>query len=165
MKHVRWPASAALAIAVGLTAPPPAAAQTVDPDGAGVSHLNPGLRIYVGMWSTHVLDIGRGLKQNWLVGAGWRGYYGGTFINSFGDRSFVAGIQRTLVRGDSGAVVPAFGYRLGIVTGYDERFTRIARKVPVLPMAQIKGDFEMGRTGLEVGWAGLVASLVPTMSF
>jgi hypothetical protein len=159
----RWGAAAALAAVLAVTALPPAAAQATDAGSERAINLDRGFRIYVGMWSTHLRDIGRGLRQNWLVAAGWRGWYGGTFINSFGDRSFVAGIERTVARGSGGPVIPGVGYRLGIVTGYDERFIGIAGRVPALPMAQVTGEVAVGPTAVEVGWAGLVASLVPSL--
>lgn len=138
-----------------------AIAQDPDPPTGSSSRL----RIYVGMWSTHIRDLGRGISNNWLVGLGWRGLYGGTFVNSYGNRSFTAGIQRTVARGEHNAVVPSLGYRLGVVSGYDERFMSIASWAPVLPMAQLLGSLEAGRTGLDLGWAGLVATMGPHFRF
>lgn len=138
-----------------------AIAQDLDPPTGSSSRL----RIYVGMWSTHIRDLGRGMSNNWLVGLGWRGLYGGTFVNSFGNRSFAAGIQRTVARGQHNAVVPSLGYRLGVVSGYDERFISIASRLPVLPMAQLLGSLEAGPTGLDLGWAGLVATISPHFRF
>ena len=124
-----------------------------------------GFRIYVGMWTMHLKDLTRGLDNNWLLGVSWRGYYAGTFVNSYGGRAVTAGIQRTVARGADAQVVPSLGYRLGFVTGYDERFMGIASKTPVLPLAQVVGDVEMGPTGLELAWAGLIASLGPNIRF
>jgi len=122
-----------------------------------------GVRVHVGMWTSHLSRIGHGLDANWLVALGWRGLYGGTFVNSFGDRAFAAGIQRRLARTDDGTMVTGLGYRLGLVTGYDERLTGLAGRIPVLPAAQLLGDFAMGRTGLEVAWVGKVATMSPFM--
>jgi hypothetical protein len=118
------------------------------------------------MWSTHFRDLRRGLSNNWLIGLGWGRFYGGTFVNSFGHRSFTAGIQRTVAKSDEdGAIVRSFGYRLGVVSGYDERFISIASWTPVLPLAQLLGSLETGRTGLDVGWAGLVGTVGPSFRF
>jgi hypothetical protein len=122
-------------------------------------------RIYVGMWTAHLRDLRRGFDNNWLVGVVWRGYYAGTFVNSYRRRAFTAGIQGAIVRGENGAIVPGVGYRLGLVTGYDGRFSAIATKTPVLPVAQLLGDVQVGPTGVELGWAGLVASLGPKFRF
>lgn len=147
-----------------LTAAPLGSAAAQDA-GASARTRSSAVRLYVGMWSTHLRDFSRGLRNNWLVGLGWRGLYGGTFVNSFGNRSFTAGIQQTVARGEDATVIPSLGYRLGVVSGYDERFMSIASWAPVLPMAQVLGGLESGRTGLEVGWAGLVATLGPHFRF
>lgn len=147
-----------------LTAAPLDSAAAQDAD-ASARTPSSAVRLYVGMWSTHLRDLSRGLRNNWLVGLGWRGLYGGTFVNSFGNRSFTAGIQQTVARGEDATVIPSVGYRLGVVSGYDERFMSIASWAPVLPMAQVLGGLESGRTGLELGWAGLVATLGPHFRF
>lgn len=125
----------------------------------------PDFRLYVGLWSTHFRDIRRGLRQNWLLGMTAHGWYAGTFINSFGSRSVTVGIQRTMTRGVKGSVTPSVGYRLGIVTGYDERFWSLAGKSPVLPFPQLLGGLDSGNLGMELGLAPLVATLGPNFSF
>jgi hypothetical protein len=150
------------AACVGAASPGTAAAQ--DP-GTAASSEPPSVRVYVGLWTTHFRDIGKGLRQNWLLGVNYRGFYGGTFVNSFGGRSFTAGIQRTVARGADGTVVPRAGYRLGLVTGYDERFWSLAGKTPVLPFPQILGGVDSGITGIELGIAPLVATLGPNLFF
>ena len=121
------------------------------------------LRLHLGMWTSHLSDIRRGLDTNWLVAVGWRGAFGGTFINSFGDRAFALGIERAVSRIEDGRVARGVGYRLGLVTGYDERLVPVASRVPVLPALQLTGDLSVGRTGVEVAWAGKVATVGPFM--
>ena len=125
----------------------------------------PRLRVYVGLWTTHFRDIKQGLTQNWLLGVNYRGAYAGTFVNSFGNRSFTAGIQRTVARGAGGTFVPSAGYRLGLVTGYGEEFWSLAGKMPVLPFPQLLGGVDSGITGVELGIAPLVATLGPNLFF
>ncbi|HSW29875.1 MAG TPA: hypothetical protein VLH75_10375 [Longimicrobiales bacterium] len=55
------------------------------------------------------------------------------------------------------------GYRLGLVSRYDERLLGLAGKTPVLPALQVMGDLAMGRTGVELAWAGRVATMSPFM--
>jgi hypothetical protein len=112
------------------------------------------------MWSTHILDINRGLGNNSLIGISYRGFFGATFINSYGARTLSAGIQRNLSPNASGAVKPVLGYRAGLLTGYDERFFGIGDKLPVLPFVQLLGNIDWNRFGLEVAYAGIVASVV-----
>lgn len=140
--------------------PVPGGAQSTSPDERGAPH---GMRLHVGMWTTHLSRPGRGLDANWLVAVGWRGLYGGTFVNSFSDRSFAVGIERSMARSGDGPVATGVGYRLGLVTGYDERLHGLAGKLPVLPALQVMGDVAVGRTGLELAWAGKVATMGPFM--
>jgi hypothetical protein len=122
-----------------------------------------GVRLHVGMWTSHLSSVSKGLDANWLVAMGWRGVYGGTFVNSFGRRAFAVGIERPLARDEGGSVDAGLGYRFGLVTGYDERLIGLAAKTPVLPALQVMGDVAVGRTGLELAWAGKVATMSPFM--
>lgn len=145
-------------VLLSLAVPSPGAAQVADERSRG--H---GLRLHVGMWTSHLARVRHGLEHNWLVAVGWRGLYGGTFVNSFGDRAFAAGIERSLTRSAEGTVTRGLGYRLGVVTGYDERLTGLAGKIPVFPALQVMGDLAVGRTGMELAWAGKVATMSPFM--
>ena len=127
--------------------------------------VNPQLRVYVGMWTIHFRDLGGGFQQNWTLGVAWRGMIAGTFINSYGDRAYLAGLQGTMARGSDGTVVPRLGYRVGLLTGYDDRFLPIASKVPALPMVQLLGGLDSRGAGVELAWAGLVSSLGPSLAF
>jgi len=122
-----------------------------------------GVRVHVGMWTSHLSNLSKGLDANWLVAMGWKGLYGGTFVNSFGSRAFAFGIERPLVRDDGSGVSAGLGYRLGLVTGYDERLMGLAAKTPAIPALQVMGDVAVGRTGLELAWAGKVATMGPFM--
>lgn len=158
------PRTYALLLAIVCALPAPAYAQAAAVEGPSPDRSSPyGVRLHIGMWTTHLSQLGRGLDSNWLLALGWRGVYGGTFINSFGKRTFAAGIERPLVRNDDGSVVTGLGYRMGVVTGYDERLTRLAGKIPIFPAFQIIGDVGVGPTGLEVAWAGKVATMGPFM--
>jgi hypothetical protein len=117
-------------------------------------------RIYLGMWSTHIRDIAEGMSPNSLIGLAWRGYFGATFINSFGDRSVAVGLQRNFSPSGQSAVTTALGYRFGLVTGYDDRFFGIGHMVPALPFAQLVGTIDFRSLGLELNYSGIVASFV-----
>ncbi|HUE96197.1 MAG TPA: hypothetical protein VMN39_06035 [Longimicrobiaceae bacterium] len=142
---------------------------TAFPSTGGAQQASPetqshyGVRLHIGMWTSHLGNVSKGLDANWLVAMGWRGLYGGTFVNSFGRRAFAVGIERPLVRDDGGGVNTGLGYRFGLVTGYDERLIGLAAKTPVLPALQVMGDVAVGRTGLELAWAGKVATMSPFM--
>src|SRR5690606_4966894 len=112
---------------------------------------------------THLRDIDRGLKQNSLFGIAYRGFFAGTFINSFGDRSVSAGVQRNFSEAASGSLTRMFGYRLGLIAGYDERLFGIGDIFPVLPFAQIVGALHWRRVGVELAYSGVVASIMTSM--
>jgi hypothetical protein len=115
-------------------------------------------RLYVGMWTIHFRDLDRGLDNNWAVGLSWGRLYGATFINSFGKRAYSVGVQRAVARWNSRLVSAGLGYRVGIVTGYDERLFPLAGETPVLPLFQPLITLDANRLGLELSYAGVIAS-------
>lgn len=117
-------------------------------------------RVYLAMWTTHLRDLTGGLLPNSLIGFAYRGYYAGTFINSYGDRAVVAGMQRSFSTPRSGSLTTAIGYRAGVLTGYDERFLGIGDKIPALPFFQLVGTVDYRRVGVELAYSGIVASVI-----
>jgi hypothetical protein len=116
-------------------------------------------RVYVGMWSTHLRDLNRGLGANSLIGLAYRGFFGATFVNSYGNRAVSVGLQRSFSAPKDGAVTTALGYRVGIITGYDDRFLGIGDKLPALPFAQLVAGMDIRNVGVELAYAGIVASV------
>lgn len=123
--------------------------------------------LYPGMFTFHLEPGSR--DDNWnnqLIAGTYKGYFAGTFINSFYDRGYAAGIQRVW---DTEQLSDNFknsvGYRVGLVYGYDERLAPIAGKVPVLPFPQIYDDITWKHVGVELSWcvdtvsAGFVVTL------
>src|SRR5262245_22757181 len=53
-------------------------------------------RLYFGMWTTHLKEHVVAFDNNWVIGMSYHGYFGATFINSFGRRAFSGGLQRTI---------------------------------------------------------------------
>ncbi|MBR9988449.1 MAG: hypothetical protein KFH98_01780 [Gemmatimonadetes bacterium] len=137
--------------------PATASAGVPDDDHAVVEALR--TRFYVGMWTSHVRDPARGLDGNAMVGGSYRGFFGATFVNSYGDRALAAGIQRGITQANR-SVTTSLGYRVGLVTGYDERFLPIAAHTPLIPFAQIVGGLDHRRFGAELAYAGLTASVL-----
>ncbi len=123
--------------------------------------------LYPGMVTFHLEPGSR--DDNWnnqLIAGTYKGYFAGTFINSFYDRGYAVGIQRMW---DTEQLSDNFknsvGYRLGLVSGYDERMVPIAAKTPVLPFPQIIDDITWKHVGIELSWcvdtvsAGFVVTL------
>lgn len=89
-----------------------------------------------------------------MVGLTLRGYFAGSFINTFGDRTYAAGVARALTAGALGSGARyTLGYRLGGLYGYDSRLTWLAAKTPVIPLAQITVNAEWKRMGVQLGWS------------
>ena len=149
-------AACALVAFAGLSSP---AAATAPADTGSVRASAERTRVYFGMWSTHLRDISEGLDANSLIGVSYRGYYCATFINSFGDRALSLGLQRSFTPGSRRSLTTALGYRAGILTGYDERFFGIGDKLPVVPFVQIMGTVDIRNVGVELAYAGVVASV------
>jgi hypothetical protein len=123
------------------------------------------MRLYVGMWTLHLKDPAYKLDNNWLVGITWRGYFVGTFLNSYGKRAYTAGIQRPIVQDGSGAMQSMLGFRVGAISGYDGRFMKIARETPVLPIVSAFGMVEYQRIGIEVSYTFVIVSAAVTYRF
>jgi hypothetical protein len=109
--------------------------------------------------------LGRAGLTNRAIGIAWDGYYGATFINSFGDRAFSAGVQGTLARWEPGRTTVGLGYRAGLITGYDEPFIPLAGKTPVVPLVQPLLLVDGQRLGLELSYSGVIASAALNVRF
>jgi hypothetical protein len=123
-------------------------------------------RIYLGMWTSHLReDRRRGFMNNWGVGAAVKGYFGATFLNSYGGRAFTAGIQRTVASTPAARVNAFVGYRLGLLTGYDRRLIALAAKTPVLPFVQPFVCVDVDRVGVELSYTFVVLSIATSYKF
>jgi hypothetical protein len=141
---------------------PGASAQLPGPKGSSAENAAAAKtverRLYVGMWTIHFRDLDRGLDNNWLLALSWGRIYGATFINSFGRRAYSAGVQRAVARWNWPIISAGLGYRVGLVTGYDERLFPLAGETPVLPLLQPLITLDAKRLGLELSYSGVIAS-------
>jgi len=81
----------------------------------------------------------------------------GTLLNSFSDRAFVVGVQRNLYTNQlSSNTKMNIGYRLGLMSGYDERMSVYAKYLPVLPIPELYVDFAYKNFGAELSYVGVV---------
>lgn len=122
-------------------------------------------RVYVAMWTTHLKNKFVRLDNNWVAGLSHRGWFGATFLNSYDRRAFTGGIQRTIAATAPRPVRLALGYRLGFVTGYDERFVELAKKTPVLPLVQPFLLLDVLHVGIEVQYTFIVVSTAVSYRF
>ena len=122
-------------------------------------------RLYAGMWTTHLKDDAVVLDSNWAIGLTAGGYFAAAFLNSYGEPAFAGGLQRTLVSSAPRAVIASVGYRLGVITGYDGRLMRVARKTPVLPLVQPFAMLDVHRVGIEVSCTFVIVSVATSFRF
>ena len=122
-------------------------------------------RLYFGMWTTHLKHDVVALDNNWVVGGSYRGVFGATFLNSFGRRAFTAGFQRTIIAAEPRPFGASLGLRVGLVSGYDGRFMRIARDTPVLPFIQPFVSLDVQHIGVEISYTFVVVSVVTSYRF
>ncbi len=122
-------------------------------------------RVYFGMWTTHLKYDVITLENNWMFGLTTRGYFAATFRNSFDRRAFAAGLQRSIVTTHDRPIDLSLGYRLGLISGYDGRFMRIALDTPVMPLIQPFVTLEAGRLGVEVSYTFVVVSAALSFGF
>ena len=122
-------------------------------------------RLYFGMWTMHLRRDVWALDNNWAIGLAWHGFFGATFMNSFGRRAFTGGLQRTIVSTRPAPIGASIGYRLGVVTGYDGRFMPLARKTPVLPLVQPFVSIDVTHVSVEVSYTFVVVSVAASYKF
>ena len=97
--------------------------------------------------------------SNDLPGGVYKGVFAGTLINSFNDRAYVFGIQRDVyTKKFSNNWQINSGYRLGLITGYDSRMSKVADKTKVLPLPEVYSDFMYKKVGIELSWSMVVVS-------
>ncbi len=113
--------------------------------------------LYLGMWTYH-FEAGEG--QDWnnqLLALAYKGYYGGTFINTHCDRTWSLGVQRTWHQKQYGALDIELGYRMGMMYGYKKYLTLFDTRF--FPLFQVVADIEYKNFGIEFSWAGVVATV------
>lgn len=108
--------------------------------------------LYAGMWSRHFINHDDDYRSNHeLLGLCYRGMFLGTFRNSHDNRGWGAGVQRDVYRGSMRDATWRFGYRAGIVYGYDELSVFDTK---FFPFVQTYADLSYKQGGVELSWAG-----------
>ena len=122
-------------------------------------------RVLVGMITTHLYNLDELPTNNNAIGAIYRGVLGATFITTHGPRGFVAAIERSWFEGTLGPARTMFGFRTGLVYGYDERLFGLAGKTPILPYGQPVALIRLGPVSLDFTYTWVVVSLTAGISF
>jgi hypothetical protein len=123
-------------------------------------------RFIFGLWALHPYEP-QFPEIEWTRGFGFAfsQWFAATFVNSYDERSFIAGIERYWVRGSWGVADFGAGYRVGVVTGYDERLVSWAEDVPLLPFGGLVGWFDAGPFGLDVYYVYRAITLETSVRF
>lgn len=114
------------------------------------------------MWSYHLIpqsEKSDNETNNLLLGV-YRGFFLGTYSDSFGHRNYGAGVQRywlqTPLKHDFEYYL---GYRLGLVYGYGRNIIDMGDLTPpVFPFAQVITSITWKHFGWEVSYTGIVIS-------
>ncbi|MGC1952945.1 MAG: hypothetical protein WA970_10320 [Gammaproteobacteria bacterium] len=106
---------------------------------------------YLGMWSHHFLkDNDQYETTNNLIGISYGGYYFGTFVNSYDDRTWSGGVQRDVYGSRWRRLNLESGYRAGLLYGYD---TITLGNTKLGPLFQVYADVSYRQFGLQFSWA------------
>lgn len=136
----------------------PAPAQAQDADGirrsawsAVIGERTHRRRLTAAIWAMHPYDP-QFPELDWTGGLAfsWSQWFLASFVNSYDERSFMAGIERTWAQGVVGYLELGVGYRAGVVTGYDERLLSLAGHTPVLPFAGVLVWGDLGPAAVDL---------------
>lgn len=123
-------------------------------------------RAIAGIWALHPFEP-QFPEVEWTHGWGlvWGQWFGATFINSYDERAFIAGIERSWASTRPGTVEAGVGYRVGLVTGYDERLIAWAKHTPVLPFGGLLLWSDVGPLGVDVFYVYRAITLETSLRF
>jgi hypothetical protein len=123
-------------------------------------------RLTAAMWAMHPFEPQfPELDWTWGVAFSWSQWFLATFINSYDERSFIGGIERTWIRSERGPFAAGLGYRVGVVTGYDERLVSWGEHTPVLPFAGVLLWTDFGPVGVDLYYVYRAITLEAALRF
>lgn len=106
-------------------------------------------------------------NPNPMLAVVYKGFFVGTLNNSYGIRTYAAGVQRYLIQGHPAPnLALQLGYRLGLMYGYqgthlfngNNPLAWLNRNSPIFPAAQAIFDITYRHVGLELSWMNVVAT-------
>ncbi|MDH3271240.1 MAG: hypothetical protein OEN56_07910 [Gemmatimonadota bacterium] len=154
------------------TAPPTALADRTNPDErrgwlrAVVGHSPNRSRVILGLWAMHPfepqfpeLDGTKGF------GGLYGHWFGATFVNSYDERTYILGIERSWFELRRAAARFGAGYRVGLIAGYDERLFELAGRTPVLPFGGVLVWSQLGPVGVDAYYVYRAITLEASIGF
>lgn len=114
---------------------------------------------YIGLWTLHLYDYKNiNIYNNSLYLLAYKGFCAGTFMNCYGDRTYMLGVQRYFIDKPLGPFCTMLGYRAGFLYGYNEQLFPLAGKLKILPCCQIIYDLSWRNLGIELSYTGIIIS-------
>ena len=154
--------------ALGAQEAEPSSVEAVKEEGGpGILGERPNRRRLIGgLWALHPFEP-QFPELDWTRGLGFQfsQWFAATFVNSYDERSFILGVERYWVSGRRGVLDAGVGYRLGLLTGYDERLFGLAEHVPVLPFGGVLGWVDVGPIGVDLFYVFRAITLEGSVRF
>jgi hypothetical protein len=122
-------------------------------------------RLIGAMWTLHIHHLDEGWSNDGTVALIYRGMYAGTFQTTHGPRAYTVGFERSWLSQQWNRAGAMFGFRTGLVYGYDGRLGWLAEKYPVLPFAQPVIYAEVGPVAADFTYTWVVISLSAALRF
>ena len=128
------------------------------------------LTIIPDMYDYHILRADHtrtNNNPNPILAVSYKGFFAGTFDNSYSIRTYIVGIQRYVIQGHP---TPNFalqlGYRLGLMFCYQHKhlfngnnpLAWLNQNSPIFPAGQVIFDITYRHLGLELSWMNVVAT-------
>ncbi len=130
-----------------------------------LSETSPENRVIWSQWTLHLRFAHQGFFYDNLFGVVYRGAFAGTFITSYEERGFLAGIERQWFSGERGPLAGMLGFRAGLVYGYDEQLGWVAGKSPIIPMFQPMLYGRLGPLTADLTYTWVVVSITAGLRF
>lgn len=125
--------------------------------------------LYLGQLTFHLRPESQGKNNanNQLIGLVYKGIFFARFDNSFHEPSHILGLQRQWAQyAFRGTPLDySFGYRVGIIEGYDERTLAEGGNWPVIPFASLLTQIRYGKLALEFSYTGVIISAALLTTF
>lgn len=123
-------------------------------------------RMIAGMWALHPFEPHfPEVDPTSGFGGVYGHWFGATFVNSYDIRAFVVGVERSWFVLDGSRFGLGGGYRVGAVTGYDERLFGLARHTPILPFGGVLLWSQVGPLGLDAYYVYRAITLEASVVF
>src|SRR4029078_6892020 len=106
-------------------------------------------------------------NNNPMLAVTYKGFFAGTFVNSFNIQTYAIGVQRYWVQGrPTPNLSLERGYRLGVMYGYQNTslmhgtpgLSWLCKNSPIFPAAELIFDATYRHVGLELSWVDVAAT-------